>query len=121
MQKKGKLITIKKGEGHGRLDGTRIGVELSRIQLCRFHFPGFPLDQTTLVVGLSKDTDEETLKKKKQDLKKIVSYLIRQSNGSETLIKLKSMTFDEFLYNVGMFKDAISFSITDNIMAKKNI
>jgi len=86
--KRRKLLTIKKGEGQGRLDGIQTGAELPRIQICRFNVPAFPLDRTTLVVGLSKESDEEVLKAKKIDMKKIVTYLIRQSNEGETLLRL---------------------------------
>ena len=37
--KKHKVITIKKREGYGRLDGVIEGTELKNIQLCRFNFP----------------------------------------------------------------------------------
>ena len=66
--KKKKFLTIKKSEGHGRLDGTKFGDELRKLSVCRFQFPRFPLAETTLLEGLSKDMDEDTVGTLKKDL-----------------------------------------------------
>ena len=63
--KKHKVITIKKGDGHGRLDGLMEDTELKNIQLCRFNFPRFPLDKTRLIFAIAKESDEEDVKKRK--------------------------------------------------------
>ena len=76
--KKGKIITIRKNEGHGRLDGIIEGEELKGISVCRFRFPRFPMDRTRLVFGISQDMPEENLNTRKKDLRKIVTFLIRQ-------------------------------------------
>ena len=102
--KKKKIMTIKKNEGHGRLDGTKIGDELRKLSVCRFQFPRFPMSKTTLLKGLSKDMDEDAVATRKKDLRKIITFLIRQSNETKSFQKLKAMNFDEFLYAVGMFK-----------------
>ena len=106
--KKKKCITIKENEGHGRLDGHLKGPRLLNIPVCRFQFPKYPLDKTELVVAMSKDTDDQTIKYAKKDLNKIIKFLIRQTwdskaNKSAGSSKLKHMTFFEFLYAAGMF------------------
>ena len=83
--KKKQTITIKENEGHGRLDGLVKGPELRNIPLCRFKFPKFPLDQTKLVFGIPKDTDENIIKERnalKQTIKPfdLSSLLISQTN-----------------------------------------
>ena len=74
-----RTITIKETEGHGRLEGRVKGQLLQDIPVCRFKFPKFPLDETKLVKGMSKETEEETVKARKNDLSKIVKYLLRQT------------------------------------------
>ena len=67
------------------------------------------MDETKVVLGLSKDEDEDLIKERKRDLNKITKYLIRQThakenlNQSESWNNLKDMNFWEFLYAVGMF------------------
>ena len=108
-KKKMKTLTIKKIEGHGRLDGKKEGPVLSNIEACRFKFPKFPLDQTCLVLGIPKDTEEGIVKERQKDLDKIRKYLIRQTYTNQDLEqldswqRLKKMDFWEFLYDVGMF------------------
>ena len=108
--KKGKTMTIKANEGHGRLDGFINGPALSNLSVCRFRFPKFPLDKTELIVAMPKETDENIRKMCKADLSKITKYLIRQTNSgdnqeSEGFKKLKNLSFWEFLFEVGMFAD----------------
>ena len=108
-RKKKKTITIQENEGHGRLDGYIKGPELKNIPVCRFKFPRFPLDETKLVLGISKDTDESIVKERKKDLNKIINFLIRQTYDNNSFKKtnnweiLKEMSFYEFLHAAGMF------------------
>ena len=101
--KKKKTITIKENEGHGRLDGLIKGQELANVPVCRFKFPKFPMDETKMILGISKDTDEATVQDRKKDLKKIIKFLIRQTHFDETGMesegwkKLKNMDFWRFL------------------------
>ena len=102
-------MTINENEGHGRLDGFVKGPKLENIPVCRFKFPKFPLDETKVILGLTKDTNESVIKERKKDLNKIVSYIIRQTYlaGTEYENKnwkqLKNQNFWTFLYSVGMF------------------
>ena len=67
-----------------------------------------------MVKGTDKDTDEHVIKERKKDLNKIVKFLVRQSmNEGQTIWdKLQEMTFWQFLYATGMFKeDKILMSI----------
>ena len=108
--KKMKTLTIRENEGHGRLDGTVKGLQLSNIPVCRFRFPKFPLDETSLIRGMSKDTDEQIIKGRKEDLNKVIKFLLRQTHTERNLEdsngwkKLRDLSFWQFLYEVGMFR-----------------
>ena len=61
-------------------------------------------------MGIPKDLDAESVDQRRKDLKKIKKYLIRQSYSQDSSLedtpqfqKLRSQTFMEFLYEVGMF------------------
>jgi hypothetical protein len=109
--KKKKSISIKENEGHGRLSSLIKGPELRNIPVCRFRFPRFPLDETKLILGISKDIDETIIKERKKDLNMINNFLIRQTYSEGTLNEnrswqnLKNLNFLEFLHAVGMFVD----------------
>ena len=109
--KKKRTMTIKESEGYGRLDGYIKGQALSNISVCRFKFPKFPLDETRLIRGISKDTDEKVIKARKEDLNKIIKFLIRQTytegkmEDHQGWKDLQSLDFWQFLYEVGMFKE----------------
>ena len=109
--KKKRTLTIKENEGHGRLDGQVKGPALSSISVCRFKFPKFPLDETRLVKGISKDIDEEVIKTRKKDLDKIIKFLVRQTYTEKKIEdhqgwkNLQGLDFWQFLYEVGMFKE----------------
>ena len=110
-EKKKKIMSIKPDEGHGRLNGQIKGSELSNISVCRFRFPRFPLDETKLILGISKDANPNLIKERRSDLSKITKYLIRQTHTekpyteSESCKKLKRLHFWKFLYEVGMFNN----------------
>ena len=82
--KKKKTLTIKDYEGHGRFSGLIKGPELANVPVCRFRFPRFPMDETKLILGISKDEDEAIVKERKQDLNKITKFLIRQTHCENT-------------------------------------
>ena len=97
-------MTINENEGFGRFDGIKKGTKLQNLPVCRFHYPKFPMDETKLIVGLSKDITDNVILKYKADLKKITKYLIRQTNDDARWDSLKRLDFYQFLYDVGMFK-----------------
>ena len=107
--KKGKLITIRSNEGHGLYDGSIKGTEMRNVQVCRFSFPRYPLDETTLVIALSKEAEEYVVQKRKKDLRKIVTYLIRQCSEQDSFEVFKNLSFDDFLYFVSMFDELKKF------------
>ena len=80
--------------------------------MCRFKIPKFPLDETELILAMNKDTEASVIQERKNDLNKIVKFLIRQTYYSgfqvgetESWKKLKDMNFLEFLFSAGMFND----------------
>ena len=120
-EKKGKFMTVKKHEGHGWLDGITSGDELKKVPLCRFRYPLFPMDVTTLVVGLTRETDENVVTSRKKDLRKLVTFLIRQTKDAESFLKIKDISFNNFLYIAGMFDEYKSFdeyTVEDNLKAR---
>ena len=110
-QKKNKLLTVKKNEGHGRNDGIMEGPKISNYVHCRFNFPQFPMNKTTFILGMSKSLDENEKLQRRKDLLKIKKFLIRQTyseNGSfqecSNFKDLTNLTFMQFLFEVGMFE-----------------
>ena len=105
-RKKGKTITIKSNEGHGIDFGPVSEIELQNIPICRFQYPRFPLNETRLILGVSNDIDDGVMKKRKEDLNRIMKFLLRQTfdMDSESWKKLKNLDFVRFLYHVGMFE-----------------
>ena len=83
--------------------------DLINIPVCRFRFPKFPLDETRLIKGVTKDTDEKLVKSRKDNLSKIIKFLIRQTHTEKKLDdhegwkRLKCLTFWEFLYEARMY------------------
>ena len=106
-EKKMKAMTIKAEEGHGRLDGIVTKEALENLKICRFRFPRFPLDETMIIQGISKDEDEKVVLQRKKDLRKITTYMIRQTYEKqlkyEEFEKFMEMDFVTFLFEVGMF------------------
>ena len=70
------------------------------------------MNRTRFLLGLSKNLQPEEIRQRKKDLKKIKKYLIRQTfiedesstESSPSVNYFKSLTFIEFLYEVGMFE-----------------
>ena len=109
-QKKNKVFTIRKHEGHGKNDGKFEGPKISNYVHCRYNFPQFPLNRTKLILGMSKSLDEKDVKQRRNDLQKIRKYLIRQTYSENPtnlenldLEYFRNLTFLEFLQDVGMF------------------
>jgi hypothetical protein len=109
--KKSKTITIGAKEGHGKYDGIKCGPDLINIPLCRFNFPKYPMDETRLISGMSKDLNQEEIAKRSKDLKKITKFLIRQTYSEQgidnegNLENFKELSFLDFIYQAGMFSD----------------
>ena len=74
------------------------------------------MEETKFLLAPRKDLDEEEMKKRRADHNKIVKFLIRNTysenpmEDSENCKWLKSLSFEEFLFEVGMFKDSKSLS-----------
>ena len=116
-EKKRKTMTIKENEGHGRLDGIISKEVLENLSICRFSYPKFPMDKTTVIMGISKDEDENIVKERKNDLKKITKYLIRQTSFKDTKYeefeRFMELDFWSFLFEAGMFKENKPLSKVD--------
>lgn len=107
--KKKRRITISQDEGHGRYDGTRKSVALE-LKSCRFNFPKNPIDRNEFLLGFPAETDLSILRKAKTDYEKIRKYLLRLTNdsdyeNSDRWQKFVSMSFYQYLYEVGMFDE----------------
>ena len=80
------------------------------------------------LLGIQKDIPEEELSQRKRDLKKIRQYLIRQTSSddknSKERVNLMKMTFNEFLFEVGMVNEDKTFdqcSAEDIKQARKSV
>ena len=121
-------IRIKANEGHGKHDNKITGEPIEEYLKCRFNFPLLPLDETLFIQGIPKNLSLEELKQRKQDFFKIRKYLIRQTyspgkiDENENWIKLKELSFLEFLREVRMFekdKEISMYSESEIANAKK--
>ena len=104
-------MMIHENEGHGRFDNKIESEPISNVPICRFNYPQFPMDETTLIPGIS-NLEEDEVKKRKSDLRKIRKYLVRQTGFAEgnrednkSWQQFKKLTFNQFLRNVGMYED----------------
>ena len=105
--KKKKFTKITQFEGHGRLDDKKAAFELI-VQTCRFNFPKNPSDETIFLPVFPQNYDKKDLKKANEDYNKIRKYLLRLTDGEtfkdqEQWKNFLNFSFDEFLYEVGMF------------------
>ena len=102
------MIKIYPKEGHGRLDGL-IEDDMLLVPVCRFNHPKNPIDKTEFILGFPENYDEIELKKAKADYSRIRKFLLRITHGNDfekgqKWKKFKEMSFQEFLYQVGMFE-----------------
>ena len=116
-KKKGKVIKILACEGHGRLDG-KIKEDVLLWPVCRFHHPKNPIDKSVFILAFPPDYDENDLKKANADYSKIRKYLLRITHGTnfdkgEKWKNFCKMSFQEFLYNCGMFENGKSVTDSD--------
>ena len=110
--KKKKRITIKKNEGHGISKPPPNAIDLIAINICRFGFPKFPMDKTVALMAYSKNEDKDVIAQGKKDFSMIRKFLLRQTycppgakkEDQEGYKKLVSLSFREFLIQVGMFE-----------------
>lgn len=107
--KKKKFMRIASNEGHGRYDGVYSEEEIV-IPRCRYSFPKCPMDETTFITAFPKDTPKEIVKSAKEDYGKVRRFLLRLTNRrhyqeSAQWQHFLEMSFNEFLFAVGMFED----------------
>ena len=80
------------------------------MQVCRLRHPKYPIDKTEFIFAFPQDADENELSKAKKDYRKIRKYLLRLTHGEDFKASddwkfFKNMTFNMFLYHVGMFRE----------------
>ena len=86
-------ICIKRGEGHGRMDGIIDGEELI-IPVCRHNFPKFPVLQTTIVRKfLYTEENKNQIRLAEKNLERIKKFIIRQSHTEEKFNDFKKNDF----------------------------
>ena len=105
-RKKKKVIHIFASQGLGKNENDSCDI-ISPV--CRYKFPKFPIHKTTLLLPISKSENPKDVEQMKKDLKHIVAYLIRRAhymNSKEyeqIWIRFKNMSFEEYLYDLGMY------------------
>ena len=125
--KKNRFMHVQPDEGHGKNDGHMYGAALKHIPVCRHSFPKFPMEKTMFLVAPPKDLEEKEVIRRKADLKKIKKFLTRQTysetdvDQSESWKKLKSMSFLEFLQEVGMFHESKPLTSYTSVQIEKAI
>ena len=103
-------MLIRSDEGHGRLDGNKETEEINH-NVCRFNYPQFPVEETTFIPAIGSNIDEKEISERKNDLKKIKQFLIRQTACGQGKRKdsvlwqnFGSLNFNQYFQEVGMFK-----------------
>ena len=134
--KKKKVVTILANEGHGALDGVKTdGEVLSKIPVCRFTFPKYPMRETKVIHGFNKDLPAEEVKVRKDNLMKIKKFLLRSTycvarqklEDNQNWNDIKNLTFDQFLDRLGMdeeqYLNALQASVRGlyTIIGKRNV
>ena len=134
--KKKKVVTILANEGHGALDGEKTdGEVLSKIPVCRFSFPKYPMRETKVIHGFNKDLPAEEVKVRKDNLMKIKKFLLRSTycvtrqklEDNQNWNDIKNLTFDQFLDRLGMdeeqYLNALQASVRGlyTIIGKRNV
>ena len=125
--KKKKTITIRKDEGHGISRPPLNAVDLIAVPLCRFGFPKFPMDETVALMAFSKDEDKELVARGKKDFSKIRKFLLRHTycppgtkkEDQPAYKKLTSLSFREFLIQVGMFEGCLEGQEGEDMARKR--
>lgn len=113
-------ICIKRGEGHGRMDGIIDGEELI-IPVCRHSFPKFPVLQTTIVRKfLYTEENKNEIRLAEKNLERIKKFIIRQSHTEEKFNDFKKNDFLSFLDKLGLSYDqymqALKIAVKGNVM-----
>ena len=71
--------------------------------LCRFKYPQYPIGKTTFIPRISESLSEDEIEERKNNLKKIKKFLIRQTGhegkreDNALWIKFRSWDFHTFL------------------------
>ena len=106
--KKNSYFIVREEEGFGKFDGKRKGITL-KTPKCRFHFPRFPIRETTFLEPLvEKDNNENIIQKADVNLNRIRKYMLRNlfqekcGESSKSRQQFFALTFDNFLENLGI-------------------
>ena len=116
-KKKKKFMKI-----HGK-QGLGINEDIAEdliVFICRLRFPKYVIDETLLLLPVSKTEDPKAVQQMQKDLHHIKAYLIRRIRFFETKnehdekiwVKFTRMTFFEYLQDIGMF-EGLSLDQTD--------
>ena len=115
-KKKKRYFTVKENEGFGKNDGKRKGPAL-KTPRCRFHFPRFPMQRTTLLEPLTEkqpnvmnenDAPEFIVKKADIHLDRIRKFMLRRlfseksAESDASRNNFFKLSFDEFLEELGI-------------------
>ena len=108
--KKKRMVTIPEKEGHGRLDGVKVGPCL-KVPVCRFLFPRPPLRESCLIEPPNDDTHPDTVKQWKEFWTKTRLYMLRQAfqeypgQVTDERRHFLILSFEEFLDELGLTEE----------------
>ena len=110
-KKKNSYFIVREDEGFGKFDGKRKGTTL-KTPKCRFHFPRFPIRETTFLEPLvENETNENCIKKADVNLNRIRKYMLRNlfqekcGESSDSRQQFFGLTFDSLLEKLGILED----------------
>ena len=110
-KKKNSYFIVREDEGFGKFDGKRKGTTL-KTPKCRFHFPMFPIRETTFLEPLvEKESNENCIQKADVNLNRIRKYMLRNlfqekcGESSDSRKQFFGLTFDSLLEKLGILED----------------
>ena len=133
--KKNSYFIVKEDEGFGCQDGRVKGIPL-RTPKCRFHFPRFPMRNTTLLEPLIQtqpnvhnegSVSEHVMKKADINLNRIRKYMLRNLflENSEDRRKAReaffALTFDEFLEKLGISEVDYMLALRSSVRGRASL
>ena len=108
---KNSYFIVREDEGFGKDDGKLKGTTL-KTPKCRFHFPRFPIRETTFLEPLvEKDNNENVIQKADVNLNRIRKYMLRNlfqekcGESSDSRQQFFELTYEAFLEKLGISED----------------
>ena len=106
-RKRKNIMKVRGTEGLGKFEEGPC--EDLLVQLCRFRFPRYPMDDSIILYPMSAEEKKENSNSRK-DLSHLKKYLARRTDNENSLKSFEKMNFWEFLFDLGFFPKGASSS-----------